>query len=553
MRVRFSHLTVAAALLACAISFSNAQQPEPAAVNPGAQVVPALQASLALVTKGREEAQRAGEALLASTTSGAVATQSDFASEWCRTAIPNGAAGAPFYPGTEKLLNAWINAITSGEDKNPPLDEINAALEKWQQAHAEILDSLQQSAVLEKSLRAKATRIEKMKPESPEWLYAREEQQQQLLTIRKLLSDAGADLNSAAAMPAPILDADRTPSPFAGPVTPGSPDRLWIHLRRASAEIGESIAVQIGLANDRGPNVAADANYSVALSCQGCTVKSSEVTLRQSERFTQTEIKITAPTARLSAVSSEHKPPILANAYGCYRAPSVSLAAEQDRSTGPADGQTPIPFRLAFHDATGQRATDGRRKSIAPQLTGVGQRILAQQSVAAVLAKDGSIIVPADECVSDQGVVSSLVGSAKVSTGYRARQVGPLEFRFLYAFPLLDKICIALGVLFGFIANHFVMKHKPIHWIASALSSFIGATIVFAAGYAYVLNTITTADTWVIALGLATIGGVLGVSAAKLVLGKFAPPAEPTGEYAVPSEQQEPSASRSVLKLETKK
>jgi len=132
MRVRFSHLTVAAALLACAISFSNAQQPEPAAVNPGAQVVPALQASLALVTKGREEAQRAGEALLASTTSGAVATQSDFASEWCRTAIPNGAAGAPFYPGTEKLLNAWINAITSGEDKNPPLDEINAALEKWQ-------------------------------------------------------------------------------------------------------------------------------------------------------------------------------------------------------------------------------------------------------------------------------------------------------------------------------------------------------------------------------------------------------------------------------------
>jgi hypothetical protein len=540
MRVRFSHLTVTAALLACAISFSNAQQPEPAAVNPGAQVVPALQASLALVTKGREEAQRAGEVLLASTTSGATSgarsADSDFAFEWCRTAIPNGAAGAPFYPGTEKLLNAWINAITSGEDKNPPLDEINTALEKWQQAHAEILDSLQQAAVLEKSLRAKAARIEKMKPESPEWLYAREEQQQQLLTIRKLLSDAGADLNSAAGMPAPILDADRTPSPFAGPVTPGLPDHVWIHLRRASALIGESIAVQIGLANDRGPNVAADANYSVALSCQGCTAKSSEVTIRQSERFTQTEIKITAATARLSAVSSEHKPPILANAYGCYRAPSVSLAAEQDRSTGPADGQTPIPFRLAFHDATGQRATDGRRKSVAPQLTGVGQRILSQQSVAAVLAKDGSIIVPADECVSDEGVVSPLVGAAKISAGYKAQQVGPLEFRFLYAFPLLDKICIALGVLFGFIANYFVMKQHNIRWIASAISSLIGATIVFAAGYAYVLNAITTPDTWVIALGLATIGGVLGVSAAKLVLPKFGLSAQSAEENPAPSE-----------------
>jgi hypothetical protein len=375
-----------------------------------------------------------------------------------------------------------------------------------------------------------------MKPESPEWLYAREEQQQQLLNIRKLLSDAGADLNSAAGMPAPILDADRTPSPFAGPVTPGLPDRVWIHLRRASAEIGESIAVQIGLANDRGPNVAADANYSVALSCEGCNVKSSEVTIRQTERVTQTEIKITTPIARLTAVSSEHKAPVRANAYGCYRAPSVSLAAEQDRSTGPADGETPIPFRLAFHDATGQRATDGRRKSIAPQLTGVGQRVLAQQSVAAVLAKDGSIIVPADECVSDEGVVSSLVGSAKVAAGHKEQHVGPLEFHFLYAFPLLDKICIALGVLFGFIANNFILKHKPIHWIASVVSSAIGATIVFAVGYAYVLNAITTADTWVIALGLATIGGVLGVSAAKLVLGKFAPPAESAEENPAPAE-----------------
>ena len=531
MRVRFSHLGVAAAFLALAISFSSAQQPEHAAANPAAQVVPALQASLAAVIKGREEAQRAGEALRVSTMSGIENAHSDFASEWCRTAIPNGTAAAPFYLGTEKLLNAWITAITTGEDKNPPLDEINAALEKWQQAHAEILDSLRQSAELEKSLRTKAARIEKMKPESDEWLYAREEQQQQLLTIRKLLSDAGADLNSAAAMPGPILDADRTPSPFAAAApTPGAPDHLFIHLRRASAEIGETIAVQIGLANSRGPNVVADADYAIELSCEGCATQKPEVTIRKSERFTQTEIRITAATARLSASSSAHKPPVQANAYGCNRAATVSLAAEQDRSTGPADGETPIPFRLAFHDANGPRATDGRRKSIAPQLTGVGERTVSRQSVSAVLAKDGSIIVPADECVSDEGVVSSLVGSAKVSAGYKSEKVGPLEFRFLYAFPLPDKICIALGVLFGFIANYFVMKHKPIHWIASLLGSVIGATIVFAAGYAYVLNAITTADTWVLALGLATIGGVLGVSAAKLVLSKFMPPSEPSGE-----------------------
>jgi len=533
MRARFSQMIPAAALLILTVAYCNAQQPEATAAAPATPDLQTLRSSLEAVTKAKEEAQRAGAALLAATTSGSETPQSDFATEWLRTAAPNGSAAATFYAGTEKLLNAWISAITSGEDKSPPIDEIRGAMENWQQSHANIVESLQQAAALEKTLRAKAARIEKMKPESPEWLYARDEQQQQQLNLRRLLTDAGSDLNSPAAIPAPILDADRTPSPFAGPVTPGSPDRLWIHLRRASTLIGEPIAVQIGLANDRGPNVVASDIYRVLVECEGCSVKPDAFHIEPGKNFVQVDLRISGPIAHIKARSGREFKPAQANAYGCYRAPSVTLAAEQDRSTGPADGETPIPFRLAFHDPTGQRATDGRRKSIAPQLTGVGQRVLAQQFVAAVVAKDASIIVPADECVSDEGVVSPLVGSAKVSAGYKSQQVGPLEFHFLYAFPLLDKICIALGVLFGFIANNFILKHKRIHWIASAVSSLIGATIVFAVGYAYVLNAITTADTWVIALGLATIGGVLGVSAAKLVLGKFTPPPE---ENPVPAE-----------------
>jgi hypothetical protein len=528
MRARFWLAVPAATLLILTVACANAQQPEATAPAPAAPGVETLRSSVALVTKATEEAQRAGAALMAATISGGEIPQNDFATEWLHTAAPNGAASAPFYAGTDKLLHAWITAITRGEDNNPPTEEIRSAMERWQQSHASILESLQQGAALEKTLRTKAARIAKMRPESPERLYAREEQQQQQLALRKLLTDAGSELNSPAAIPAPILDADRTPSPFNGPVTPGSPDHLWIHLRRASTLIGETIKVQVGLANRRGPNVVARQSYRINVNCEGCTVQRNAILIPEEGRnYVETEIRITAPVAKIAA-NSGREFRTQATAYGCYRAPSVSLAAEQDRSIGPADGETPIPFRLAFHDATGGRATDGRRKSIAPQLTGVGQRVLAQQSVAAVLAKDGSIIVPADECVSDQGVVSSLVGPARVSAAYKSQRVGPLEFQFLYAFPLLDKICIALGVLFGFIANNFILKHKPIHWIASAVSSLIGATIVFAAGYAYVLNVMTTPDTWVIALGLATIGGVLGVSAAKLVLGKFAQPAEET-------------------------
>ena len=532
MRFCVSRIVTAGIFLAFATPSSDSQQAQPPTQQPPpsttaatAPDVQSLQAFLATVGKSKEAAQRASEALRASTLPPSASGETSFAAEWLRTAAPNGPAATPFYAGTESLLKAWISALTTGEDANPPAEEIRAAIEKWQEAHANILDSLQQSAALEKTLRSNAARIAKLKPESDDWLYYKDQQQQAELTQRKLLSDAGSSLAAPAGIPAPISDADRTPSPFSGPPTSGTPDRLWIHLRRASGLIGESIPVQIGLANDRGPNVAADANYSIALACEGCAAQKTEVTIRQSERFTQTEIKITAATARISVKSPARKP-AAANAFGCYRAPSVALAAEQDRSTGAADGVTPIPFRFAFHDSTGQRATDGRRKSVAPRLTGVGQRISLDQSVASIRAKDGSIIVPANECVAEEGVVSGLVGAAKVSADYNSRPVGPVEFRFLYAFPLLDRFCIALGVLLGFIANYSILRRRQIHWIASIISSAIGATIVFALGHGYVLNATTTPDTWIIALGLATIGGVLGVSAAKLVLSRFTPPSD---------------------------
>jgi hypothetical protein len=533
MRVWLSLVALAALFfgLPILLSAQQASAPHPGSPQPDTQI---FRAALEAVSKGKETAQQAWEALRTSANSNASSSESDFATEWLRTVTPNGLAPTKFYAGTESLLNAWIGAISSSEDAYPPTDEIRAAMDKWQEAHANILDSLHQSAALEKTLRTNAARIAKLKPESGDWLYYKDQQQQAELTQRKLLSDAGSALAAAATIPPPISDADRTPSPFAGAPTPGTPDRLWIHLRRASALIGESIPVQVGLANARGPNVAANQNYSVALGCEGCSAKSSELTIRQGERHAQTEIRVTGTTVRLTANSASFRP-AQAHAFGCYRAPSVSLAAEQDRSTGLADGETPIPFRLAFHDANGQRATDGRRKSIAPRLTGVGQRISLDQSVASIRAKDGSITVPAGECVSDGGVVSSLVGAAKVSAEYKSQQVGPLEFRFLYAFPLIDKVCIALGVLFGFIANYFALKQRQVHWLASVFSSAIGAAIVFALGYAYVLNGTTTPDTWVIAIGLATIGGVLGVSAAKLVLAKFVRPSEPGAEEATTS------------------
>src|SRR5262249_49142918 len=148
----------------------------------------------------------------------------------------------------------------------------------------------------------------------------------------------------------------------------------------ASALIGESIVLQVGLANSRGPNVAAQEIFGVVLTCEGCTATPGAVKIASGKTYAESQIRINAASARIDAAIKGGLRPAVANAFGCSRASSVAIAAEQDRSTGGADGVTPIPFRFAFHDSTGQRATDGRRKYVAPKLSGVGQRVSLDSS-----------------------------------------------------------------------------------------------------------------------------------------------------------------------------
>ena len=129
MRVWFSLVALAALFFALPV-FLSAQQasaPPPGSPQPDTQI---FRAALENVSKGKEAAQQAWEALRASTTSNASSGESDFATDWLRTVTPNGLAPTKFYAGTENLLNAWIGAISSGEDAYPPADEIRAAVDK---------------------------------------------------------------------------------------------------------------------------------------------------------------------------------------------------------------------------------------------------------------------------------------------------------------------------------------------------------------------------------------------------------------------------------------
>ena len=150
------------------------------------------------------------------------------------------------------------------------------------------------------------------------------------------------------------------------------------------------------------------------------------------------------------------------------------------------------------------------------QYAGVGDRVGLPQFYRSVVEGKNNIELGADECVSLQGAVSALVGRAKVSAAFEVKPVPPIELKFVYSFPLLDEACIALGILFGFLANYSIMKNRHVNVIVGWLVSAAGAAILVWIGYAKYLNTTPVPDTWIIVLVLATVGGVVGVGVTKL-------------------------------------
>src|SRR6516225_2529958 len=110
MRQSVSCLALAGLLAAWTAESAPRQSTPPAQGFPASSApsTEALESYLSAVGKAKEAAQRAWEALRASTESPGANPESDFAKEWLSTASANGAGASPFYAGTEVLLRAWI-------------------------------------------------------------------------------------------------------------------------------------------------------------------------------------------------------------------------------------------------------------------------------------------------------------------------------------------------------------------------------------------------------------------------------------------------------------
>jgi hypothetical protein len=435
---------------------------------------------------------------------------------WVSSAASSGAESGRLFQEPEQQLSAWVTAVGSGADQYPPMVEIREQMAKWRSRDQQFLQQMSDATVLAPRVLAASEQLASLKPESEEWNEARRANVAQEENFTSTLATAQSGLESSFDIPSPLKPSDRTPSPFTGPVTPGTPERLWIWLRRPSAPIGETIEADIGLGNSKGPNVVADKDYPVSFVCQGCVIKDSRITINRGDRFVKTSVRLSAPKEKLTAQSSGLKTSQL-TPYGCTVTDQpLTLVLQQEKAEGPADGVTPIPFDLIFEDSKGQPATDSLRKLYSQRVVGVGE-IKSDLTAGEIGSFANPFMVPADECVAHKALVSKTVGEPSVAVAFLNKPSDPLKFRFFYTFPLLDCIFVLLGACLGSVANRFVLHKTSISWVWSFLSSVIGAFLLFMLCYLFILNKVSLSSTWGMALCFSLAGGVLGVSAAKLV------------------------------------
>jgi hypothetical protein len=211
-----------------------------------------------------------------------------------------------------------------------------------------------------------------------------------------------------------------------------------------------------------------------------------------------------------------------------------------------------LPFQVLFVDEHDNPATDGlNRKHFGLQLDGQGSVCADPHGV---LGSDGAggtcpdlpgqpeggttapNILPADECEADLVIDSRTVGNSSVSVQSLDQQSkGKIPFRFHYSWPRTDLWMLIPGAIAGFPANYSIRKRQKLRWYWSLFSSILGAFILFVVGAWTFLDSVSVLPTWPFALLWALLGGILGISAAKLAIKLLTHDADHVSEPALPS------------------
>jgi len=440
----------------------------------------------------------------------------DSAIPWLRTVVARGVAESGLVRGSQEALDAWIATLTDGSRLITPVGDLPAAMEQWRAHQTHALDRIHEATRLEEERQHAQTAMAQSKPDSPELAQARDTERQREKDVAAALKAAQSDLEFTLSIPKPINPADRGPSPFTGPFNQGLASRIWLYANRSSALIGESMDVQIGLANDDGPNCAASQPYTVELKCSGCEVAPS-VTLAAGERFKSTPLRITGKASALKASAAGLKDREV-SLTGCVFDPKIHLTSQMLTESAPDDGLTPVAVLAIFRNDAGDPATNGHPRTLDLAAHGPGAKFNPALQNGHIF-RDGHESLDLDECASRQELVSDHAGTATLEIKFMNDALNPpAQFHFWYIWRWEDVDWWAVAAVISWLAScGKLILRKPrqtddtiIRAGASFLGSMAGAVIALEAAYLLLSHFNSTSDPRIPCAIAGLVGGTLG-------------------------------------------
>ncbi len=435
---------------------------------------------------------------------------------WLHTVVARGVAESGLVRGSIESLDAWLASLRDGTRLITPVSDLPAAMEQWSAHQSHALDRIHEATRLEEERQHAQTAMAQAKPDSPEWTQARDLEQHQANDIAAALKAAQADLEATLSIPKPLSASDRGTSPFTGSVNLGPVSRIWLYADRSSALIGETVDVQIGLANEDGPNCVASQRYTVNLKCTGCETATS-VTIESGERSKPASVRIAAKASSLKASAAGLKDRDL-NLTGCVFDPKIHLTSQMLTGTAPADFLTPVATLAIFRNDAGDPATDGRQRILDIAARGPGVRFNPALQHGHIL-HDGHESLDLDECASLQELVSDHAGTATLDIKYQSDALNPpATFHFSYLWRGEDLAWWLAAALISWLATcGKLILRKPsavdeiiIRAGASLVGSLAGAGIALEAAYLLSSHFDSTSNPHIPCAIAGLVGGVAG-------------------------------------------
>ncbi len=118
------------------------------------------------------------------------ATSPDAVILWLSNVAARGVAESNLVRGSLEALDAWTAAINDGSRLITPVGDLPAAMDQWRMHKSDALDRIHAAAKMEEERQHSQTAMARGKSDTPEWIQARDTEQQRAKEIGTALHAA---------------------------------------------------------------------------------------------------------------------------------------------------------------------------------------------------------------------------------------------------------------------------------------------------------------------------------------------------------------------------